>query len=108
MPLFRETPPIPLLLQFLEAGGLKSIDDPTWFLPHSFDLSRIEPLIIELQPYYIPSKDIFTNRPLTHLLVITLLRQLLREHSRKLRIKEIKRVRWYSIESPCWNSVVEF
>lgn len=108
MPLFRTTPPHTLLLQFLETANLKSAEDTTWFVGHTIDLKRFEPLLLELQPYYFPSKDTYTNRPLTHTLAITILRQVLREHSRKLRTKEIRHQTWYSVEPGTDGVTVEF
>jgi hypothetical protein len=108
MPLFRTQPPAPLLLQFLETANLKTLDDTTWFVAHSIDLKKFEPLLLELQPYYFPSKDIYTTRPLTPALAITILRQILREHSRKLRTKEIRHQTWYSIEPAATGMTVEF
>jgi hypothetical protein len=100
MSLFRKQPPVDLLEKMVQSIGLNSIEDTSWFVAQSIDLSKFEDYIVELHPYYTPSKNIYTSRPLTSSLVITILRQVLKEHSRGLNSKVLKGVAWYSILQP--------
>jgi hypothetical protein len=100
MSLFRKQPPIELLEAMVLAAGLSSLEDTAWFVPQSIQLTKFETLLVELHPYYTPSKDIYTSRPLTYSLAIVILRQVLKEHSRGLKSKVLKGVPWYSILQP--------
>jgi hypothetical protein len=95
--LFREKPPEDLVLRILSTARLHGMDDTSWFLSSSIDISALSTLLPELQPYYLPSRDKYTTRPLTPSTAITIFRQLLREHSRNLIGKERQRKTWYSI-----------
>jgi hypothetical protein len=95
--LFREVPPKQLVDSILATAGLKGIDDTSIFLKSSIRLTELEPLLIELQPYYFPSKDPLTKSPLTQTFAMTIFRQVLKEYSRKIKSQERLRKVWYSI-----------
>lgn len=99
MALFRKQPPEYLLLQMIQTTGLQNLEDMSWFLRESIHMKQFEQCVIELSPYYTPSKDVYTNRPLTPSLAILLLRQVLHQHSRTLKTKALNGVTWYSISN---------
>jgi hypothetical protein len=102
--IFRETPPIDLVERFLSAYSIRGLTDTTWFSKVS-NLSKIDDLLPELEPYYMPckAKD-YINTPLTQDKGITILRQLLTAHSIQLIAREktcagVKGM-WYQLPTP--------
>jgi hypothetical protein len=98
--IFREKPPAELLEKLIQA--CRTSQDNTWFQKSCILLSSVEDLLPELEPYYVPClfKD-YTQTPLTQIKAVTLLRQVLKEHSMKLVSSEktIHGVRgvWYQV-----------
>ena len=98
--IFREKPPTELLEKLIQA--CRTSQDNTWFQKSCILLSSVEELLPELEPYYVPCifKD-YTQSPLTQIKAITILRQVLKEHSMKLVSSEktIHGVRgvWYQV-----------
>lgn len=99
MSLFRKKPPIELVNDFVQTTGLTNLEDSSWFVRDAIQLSVFEELLLQLAVYYTPSKDTYTSRPLTHTLAITILRQLLREYTRKIITKTVQGGTWYAIRS---------
>jgi hypothetical protein len=99
MSLFRQKPPIDLVLQFLATATLTSIHDHRTFSRESINLPSFSTLLPLLQPYYTPSRDSYTNRELTPSLAITILRQILKEHGRRIVSTVSQRQTWYKMIS---------
>jgi len=100
--IFRQQPPAELMERMIRT--CRTSDDNTWFQKSCILISSVEELLPELEPYYVPC--IFkehTQTPLTQNKAITILRQILKEHSLKLVSSEktIHGVRgvWYQITS---------
>ena len=97
MSLFRQKPPLDLILQFLATTSLTSLHDQRVFLRESIDLATFTSLLPLLQPYYVPSRDSYTTRELTPTIAITILRQILKEHGRRLVSTVSQRQTWYKV-----------
>lgn len=83
--IFRESPPLSLINTLLPAYSLQSLEDTTWFSKTCIHLSKLEEILPELEPYYIPCKaKEYIHTPLTQDKAITILRQALTAHSIKL------------------------
>lgn len=101
-PIFRKEPPLDILIRVLEAFGLKSLNDASWFSKSHIRLDLLEPILLDLEPYYMPCKaEIYLYNKLTAQRAVTILRQLLKTRSISLSTNErgrngIKTV-WYQI-----------
>ena len=82
---FRDIPPIEMVEKILESYSIRGLKDTTWFSKTCINLLKLEELIPELEPYYLPckAKD-YLHPPLTQDRAITILRQILTAHSIKL------------------------
>ena len=104
---FRQQPPLDLLTRFLATCSLKNgQNDATWFTKSCISLSSFEELLAELEPYYLPclTAEYIHKTPLTSARAITILRQILQEHSIQLHSMErsMAGVRgvWYQLRTP--------
>ena len=97
-PIFRNPPPLEIVLQVLEAFGLtKGLNDSSWFSKASIKLDALEKVLIELEPYYMPCKaELYLYSTLTHLTAITILRQVIKPYGVSLKMKERGR---YSVKT---------
>ena len=102
---FREQPPTELAEKILAAYGIRGLNDSTWFSKSCANISKLEELLPELEPYYTPckAKD-YIHTPLTQDKGITILRQVLVAHSTKLIALEktcgsVKGM-WYQLPTP--------
>ena len=87
--LFRTLPPLPLVERVATAFGLTNLEDTTWFSKQSLMLPKLEELLPELEPYYIPCKaKEFIHPPLTQARGLTILRQLFHIHELHLTAAE--------------------
>lgn len=80
-PVFRQSPPLDLILQMLSCYSLRSLYDSTWFSKITIDVSGLELLIPLLEPYYLPCKSkqyLYNINPLRS---ITILRQILKVYN---------------------------
>ena len=103
MPIFRKSPPLELVVKYIQGFGLKGLDDAGWFSKAHVRLDILEPLLIELEPYYLPCKAEYLHDELTALRAITILRQLLKVFNTSLKASErgrenVKTV-WYHIQT---------
>ena len=102
--IFRKAPPIEIVLRFIQAFGLKSLDDAGWFSKSHVRLDILEPALIELEPYYMPCKaKVYLYSEMTELRAITILRQVLKVYDISLKTSERGRdnikTLWYHIET---------
>ena len=103
--IFRQTPPHELLLEFIGAFGLKSLDDASWFSKSHVRLDQLETVLIDLEAYYVPCKArVYLHSDLTEQRAITILRQVLKAHGVSLisseRGRDNMKCLWYHIETP--------
>ncbi len=103
-PVFRETPPKDLLDVILKPFGITSIHDATPFTQSNLKLEEFEEALPQLEPFYLPckAKDYIHKSPFTPACAITILRQMLKAHSLKLKTSEKTRggqkMTWYQIQ----------
>jgi len=104
--IFRNKPPLELVEQILETFGLKTTCDKAWFTKPQIHLDKLEILLVELEPYYMPCMAVLT--PLTQSRALTILRQILREYGISIKSVEKstggKKQIWYSIHSTQTNA----
>ena len=79
-PVFRELPPLELVIECVKAIGLKDLNDFTWFSKSQIIVEVLEEILPFLEPYYLPckAKDYLYKTPFTQSSVITILRQILK------------------------------
>lgn len=102
---FREQPPLELVLRCLRTAGVHSLHDTTTFLKEGIHLQELEALLPELEPYYMPCKaDDFLHAPFTPKRAITILRHVLRAHGVNLcsleKTLSSQKVLWYQLSAP--------
>lgn len=101
-PIFRKEPPLELILRVLEAFGLKSLNDASWFTRSHIRLDILEPVLLDIEPFYMPCKaEVYLYNKLTEQGAVTILRQVL--HTRGIHISTNERGRngvktvWYQL-----------
>ena len=100
---FRENPPTELIADFLRCVNLRSTSDTTAFSKLSVDVKRMEQILPELEPYYLPCKAAeYIHAPLTPARGIVIIRQLLKSAGIQLQSQERStnsvKDTWYLIE----------
>ena len=103
-PIFRQNPPLDIVLKVLLTFGLSSLYDASWFAKSHVRLDKLEEVLIELEPYYIPCKAkeyLYTS--LTQIKAVTILRQILKVYDIHLQTSErgrgnVKTV-WYHLDN---------
>jgi hypothetical protein len=103
-PIFRKEPPLDIIVKVLEAFGLKGLGDASWFTKPHIRLDVLEPVLLDLEPYYMPCKaEIYLYNKLTPQRAVTILRQVLNARGIHLSTNErgsngVKTI-WYQIVS---------
>lgn len=109
---FRSTPPIELVVAFLQTLNLKGVQDATWFSKSCIHLPTMEALLPELEPYYYPCKAQAMLIPFTQVKGITIIRQLLHAHGINVKSQEktigCVKGTWYQIATSAHEVTVDF
>jgi hypothetical protein len=104
-PIFRETPPIELVIQCLHCVGLSGITDYSSFSKQSIQVQKFEDCLPLLEPYYLPCKanDYLYKTPFTQTNAMTILRQILKANGVGLKYTEkssnSQKTTYYQLES---------
>ena len=114
--ILRNQPPLELILKFLEGFGLKSLNDTSWFSKDNIQLDKVELILPELEPYYMPCKAHYIHDELTINSAITILRHLIKARGTKLSAREKARLGlktvWYQLiparQTLTEDAVIEF
>jgi hypothetical protein len=91
-----------IVLKALEAFGLRSLSDASWFTRSHIRLDMLEPVLLDLEPFYMPCKaEVYLYNKLTEQGAVTILRQILKTRGIHISTNErgrngVKTV-WYQI-----------